>query len=64
MELGRSLIMKMSISYKRADAVMGIKITAIPGMSNVIHVVAKVALIAVGGATYNSLFRAHAAMEH
>jgi hypothetical protein len=45
-EVGRNIMMTISISYRRTGDVVGIKTTAIPGMSYVIYVVAEAVLAA------------------
>jgi hypothetical protein len=62
-DVERNIIMTMSISHGRAGGVMGIKTTAIPGMSHVIHVVVKGVLTAIGGVKPKNKFHARAAME-
>jgi hypothetical protein len=63
MELGRNLMMTISISYGRAGCVVGIETTAILGMSYVIHVVAEGALTAIGRVKCKNQFRTRAAKE-
>jgi hypothetical protein len=63
-EVGRNIMMTMSISYRRAGDVVGIETTAIPGMSYMIRVVAEGTLAANGGVQWKNQFRARSAMEH
>jgi hypothetical protein len=62
-DIERNIIMTMRITYGRASSVVGIETTAIPGMSHVIHVVAKGTLTAIGRVKCKNQFRAHAAIE-